>query len=66
MSQENLAVVGRCFELFGRGEVEVALRYVDPAETNAAAELPGAANFAGTPGSGWPRTTGQTMGGLPH
>jgi hypothetical protein len=52
MSQENLAVVGRCFELFGRGEVEVALRFVDPAETNEGAELPGAANYRGHAGLG--------------
>jgi hypothetical protein len=36
MSQENVEVVMRWFELFGRGEHEAALRYVDPSTRGAA------------------------------
>jgi ketosteroid isomerase-like protein len=51
MSQENLEVARRCLELFGRGEMEALLRYVDPAiETNEGAELPGAASYFGHAG----------------
>jgi ketosteroid isomerase-like protein len=51
MSQANLEVVRRCLELFGRGEMEALLRYVDPAiETNEGAELPGAASYFGHAG----------------
>jgi ketosteroid isomerase-like protein len=51
MSQENMEVVRRWFELFGRGEMEAALQYVDPAiETNEGAELPGAGSYFGHAG----------------
>jgi ketosteroid isomerase-like protein len=51
MSQENVEVVMRWFELFGRGEHEEALRYVDPAiETHEGVELPGATSYVGHAG----------------
>ena len=51
MSQENVDVVMRWFELFGRGEHEAALQYVDPAiETHEGVELPGAASYFGHAG----------------
>jgi ketosteroid isomerase-like protein len=31
MSRENVELVRRCFDLFGRGEMEAVLQYVDPA-----------------------------------
>jgi ketosteroid isomerase-like protein len=41
----------RWFELFGRGEHEEALRYVDPAiETHEGVQLPGAASYFGHAG----------------
>jgi ketosteroid isomerase-like protein len=51
MSQENLEVVRRVFDLFDRGETEALLRYVDPAiETNEGPELPGAGTYYGHAG----------------
>jgi ketosteroid isomerase-like protein len=51
MSQENVEVVMRWFELLGRGEHEAALQYVDPAiETHEGVELPGAASYFGHAG----------------
>jgi ketosteroid isomerase-like protein len=51
MSEENVEVVRRWFELFSRGRMEAALRYVDPAiETIEGAELPGAASYSGHAG----------------
>jgi ketosteroid isomerase-like protein len=51
MSQENVDVVMRWFELFSGGEHEEALRYVDPAiETHEGVELPGAASYFGHAG----------------
>jgi ketosteroid isomerase-like protein len=50
-SRENAEVVMRCFDLFGQGEREAALRYVDPAiETHEGVELPGAASYFGHAG----------------
>jgi hypothetical protein len=63
MSQENVQVVMRWFELFGRGEHEAALRYVDPAiETHEGVELPGAASYFGHAGWRWPTTIGRANG----
>jgi ketosteroid isomerase-like protein len=51
MSRENVEIVRRCFERFGRGESEAALQYVDPAiETHEGVELPGAASYIGHAG----------------
>jgi ketosteroid isomerase-like protein len=51
MSQQNVEVVERCIDLFGRGELQAALQYVDPAvETNEGPELPGAADYHGHAG----------------
>jgi ketosteroid isomerase-like protein len=51
MSQDNVEVVRRVFELFGRGETEALLRYVDPAiETIEGAEMPGAESYVGHAG----------------
>jgi ketosteroid isomerase-like protein len=51
MSQDNLDIVRRCFDLFGRGEREAVLRHVHPAiETIEGAELPGAATYFGHAG----------------
>jgi hypothetical protein len=51
MSQENVEVVMRWFELIGVGEHAAALQYVDPAiETHEGVELPGAASYFGHAG----------------
>ena len=51
MSQENVQLVMRCFELFNRGEMEAMLRLVDPAiETTEGDELPGATRYVGHAG----------------
>jgi ketosteroid isomerase-like protein len=51
MSQENVEVVRRWFELFSRGRTEAALQYIDPAiETIEGAELPGAGSYFGHAG----------------
>jgi ketosteroid isomerase-like protein len=51
MSQENVELVRRWFQLFDRGEMEAALQHVDPAiETIEGAELPGAASYFGHAG----------------
>ena len=51
MSQENVQLVMRCFDLFNRGEMEALLRYVDPAiETTEGVELPGATRYVGHAG----------------
>ncbi len=51
MSQENVQLVKRWFQLFDRGEMEAALQHVDPAiETIEGAELPGAARYLGHAG----------------
>jgi hypothetical protein len=51
MSEENVQLVMRCFDLFNRGEMEAMLRYVDPAiETNEGVELPGATRYVGHAG----------------
>jgi ketosteroid isomerase-like protein len=51
MSQEDVEVVMRWFELVGRGEHGAALQYVDPAiETHEGVELPGAASYFGHAG----------------
>jgi ketosteroid isomerase-like protein len=51
MSQENVEVVRRVFELFDRGDTEALLRYIDPAiETIEDPELPGAESYIGHAG----------------
>jgi hypothetical protein len=51
MSEENVQLVMRCFDLFNRGEMEAMLRYVDPAiETTERVELPGATRYVGHAG----------------
>jgi ketosteroid isomerase-like protein len=51
MSQQNVELVRRWFQLFDRGEMEAALQHVDPAiETIEGAELPGAARYLGHAG----------------
>jgi ketosteroid isomerase-like protein len=51
MSQENVEVVTRWFELLCRGDAEAALQYVDPAvETLEGPELPGATSYFGHAG----------------
>jgi ketosteroid isomerase-like protein len=51
MSQENVQLVMRCFELFNRGETEAVLQWVDPAiETTEGDELPGGARYVGHAG----------------
>jgi ketosteroid isomerase-like protein len=51
MSQQNVEIVMRWFELLGRGERAAALRYVDPAiETHEGVELPGATSYFGHAG----------------
>jgi ketosteroid isomerase-like protein len=53
VSQQNVEVVRRFFELFDRGETEAMLRYVDPAiETIEGPELPGAGSYIGHAGLG--------------
>jgi ketosteroid isomerase-like protein len=53
MSQDNVEVVRRVFELFDRGETEALLQYVDPAmETVEGTELPGADSYVGHAGLG--------------
>jgi ketosteroid isomerase-like protein len=51
MSQEDVEIAKRCVELFGQGEMEAALLYVDPTiETIEGAELPGAPTYFGHAG----------------
>jgi ketosteroid isomerase-like protein len=51
MSEENVEVVRRWFELRDRGDREAMMRYVDPAiETIEGAELPGAGSYIGHAG----------------
>lgn len=51
MSQENVQLVMRCFELFSRGEMEAMLQWIDPAiETIEGVELPGATRYVGHAG----------------
>jgi ketosteroid isomerase-like protein len=51
MSQENVEVVRRWFELLDRGETEAMMRYVDRAiETIEGPELPGAGSYVGHAG----------------
>ena len=51
MSRENVELVQRCFDLFGRGEMEAVLQYVDPAmETIEPPEIPGSATYRGHSG----------------
>jgi ketosteroid isomerase-like protein len=51
MSRENVELVRRCFDLFGRGEMEAVLRYIDPAiETIEPPEIPGSASYRGHSG----------------
>jgi uncharacterized protein len=51
MSEENVQLVMRCFDLFNRGEMEAMLRHVDPAiETTEGVELPGATRYVGHAG----------------
>jgi uncharacterized protein len=51
MSRENVELVRRCFDLFGRGEMEAVLQYVDPAiETIEGPEIPGSASYRGHAG----------------
>jgi ketosteroid isomerase-like protein len=51
MSQENVEIVRRCFELFGRGETEALLAHIDPAiETIEPREIPGSSTYRGYEG----------------
>jgi ketosteroid isomerase-like protein len=51
MSEENVEVVRRWFELRDRGDTEAMMRYVDPAiETIEGPELPGAGSYIGHAG----------------
>jgi ketosteroid isomerase-like protein len=51
MSRENVELVRRCFDLFGRGDMEAVLEYVDPAiETIEGPEMPGSATYRGHAG----------------
>jgi uncharacterized protein len=51
MSHENVELVRRSFDLFGRGEMEALLRYVDPdIETIEPPEIPGSASYRGYDG----------------
>jgi hypothetical protein len=63
MSQQNVELVRRWFQLFDRGEMEAALQHVDPAiETIEGAELPGARAISVMPGSLRPTTIGRANG----
>jgi uncharacterized protein len=51
MSRENVELVRRCFDLFGRGEMETLLRCVDPdIETVEPPEIPGSTSYRGHSG----------------
>jgi ketosteroid isomerase-like protein len=51
MSQENVEVVSRWFDLVSQGDRRAALQYVDPAiETREGPDLPGAGTYLGHAG----------------